>query len=136
MRRLLALMMICSMMLTGACAQSTTMTPLPRGEQLAAPQPLTLFESLYGYTMWYNATKLTYAAPQEGESGDTFRTADGSAALSLTLYDQTSESTPEALIAENKQMLKEKGYTHITVIRDILYARQGDTRATIQFLTT
>ena len=126
MKKLLACLTCLLMLLNGALAQSTTTVEsyLVEGEEEF--RTVTLFESLYGYTLWYDADSLSYIAPGEGNNMDTFvpTGAQGiDVSFDVVLGGKAPDMTLENAVAAEARTLRENGWRFVAVEGDTVTAR-------------
>lgn len=113
----------------GALAQGTTREEMLDPDDSARPRTLTLFESMYGYTLWYEADSMVYVAPSNGENTDLFRAGgekNPEASLSVTMLARAPEDVAEIIWAERRAALLAEGYQIFLEREYMLSAQKGD----------
>ena len=130
MKRWMAcLLLLCCFLSPRALAQGTMIEETLRFGGLEETRTMTLFESMYGYTLWYEADSLAYVAPANGENVDLFRSSDemgAQAAFSVTMTARAPDETADSVWRARVAALQDEGYALIELGEYTLVALKGD----------
>lgn len=112
-KRMACLLLLCCLLMPRALAQNTTIEETLHYGELEETRMMTLFESMYGYTLWYEADSLAYVAPTNGENVDLFRSGEEKGAqvtFSVTMLARTPGETADAVWEAQIKALSDDGY--------------------------
>ena len=130
MKKLLACLACLMLTVSGALAQSTTTVESYLVEGAEEFRTVTLFESMYGYTLWYDADKLSYIAPGEGNNMDTFIPTNAKGedvSFDVVLGGHQMDMTLEDAVAAQAQSLRESGWSFVSAQDDTVIGQMDDT---------
>ncbi len=100
------------------------------GETLAKPtNALSVFESMYGYSMLYDQNQLLYMAPVDGENVDTFvlnKSAEEIAYFTLSFEGLDENENVEEKISNYKQTLKKNKFSVEHQDENTIYSKKGN----------
>lgn len=123
-RRLLAFLTVLLLLNGCALAQSTTMLETYSVEGNDETGTVTLFESMYGYTLWYDAARMVYVAPSEGTNEDLFVPSKDAQTtgvfFSVVMGGKTLDYTLENALEDQRRTLEENGYDVVSQDSEIL----------------
>ena len=140
MKKLLACLACLMLTVSGALAQSTTTLDSYLVEGTEELRTVTLFESMYGYTLWYDADKLSYIAPGEGNNMDTFiptNTKGQDVSFDVVLGGHQPDMTLEGAVAAQAQSLRDSGWSFVSAQDDTVTGQMdGTSQISIRVVST